>query len=296
MDEVDLALVKMLMANSRLTYRDLANETKLTITAIHKRVQHLVDTGIIETFIARPNITALKGIAIGAWGTTKAKSIDEISIKLGEHESTFFVGSLSGKFIHLGAFLRDISELQNFSTFVAKTGQIEEPTIGIVSMPYPSMPEFFKNIDYKILKALNCDARKSIGDVADEVGISAKTVKKSIERMISNQLASFTIAWAPKTENNFVTNFYLSLQENSSIQVVLQHLVEKFGQNMVYCLAYSNIPNFLVMTTWAKSPGDMQKIEEELQKEGFKDVVPRIVLNGKYFDCWLDDLLLKKSV
>jgi len=56
----------------------------------------------------------------------------------------------------------------------------------------------------------------------------------------------------------------------------------------------SNIPNFITLHTWAKTPQDSQKIHKELQTEGFKDIIPHIFLSVKYYDCWLDQLLRTK--
>ncbi len=283
------------MQNSRLTYKELAQATNLTITAVHKRVQHLVDIGTIRAFTARPNIAALKGLITGTWGTTKAKSVDDVLLKLKEHDGVWFVAIQGGKFIYIVAYLRDISELQNYSTFVAKTSEIDHPTIGIINLPYQTVPETLKSVDYKILKALRRDARKSVADVAEEVGLSTKTVTKAIERMIKNQLAEFSIDWAPVSENNFITVFYVYLQENSNINAVYQHLMEKFGRNIMYILTYSNIPDLLTMHTWTRSAQDMQKITRDLQTEGFKDVMPFILLGGRYYNCWIDDLAIQKS-
>lgn len=295
MDEVDFLLLQKLRANCRLTYRELANAAHLTVTAVHKRIQHLLDSGVIIAFTAKPNIVALKGIGIGTWGTTKAKSVDEVVFKFHECDKIFFVGILSGKFLHLGAVLRDISELQDYSSFIAQTGQMDDLTIGIINAPYQTMPETLKNIDFKILKALHRDARKTIADVADEVGLSAKTVKKSIDRMVDNQLVTFSLDWAPVFENDFCSVFYLYLQDNSDMQSVLQRLSEKFGKNIIYYMAYSNIPQFLTLHMWTKSSREMQIIQNELQKEGFKDIIPRILMTGRYFDCWLDDMIIKKA-
>jgi len=74
----------------------------------------------------------------------------------------------------------------------------------------------------------------------------------------------------------------------------LQHINEKYYQKFSHCLSYSNIPNFITLHTWAKTPQDSQKIHKELQTEGFKDVIPHIFLSVKYYDCWLDQLLRTK--
>jgi len=157
-----------------------------------------------------------------------------------------------------------------------------------------TIPEPLTSIDYKILKTLNRDSRKPITDIADDVGLSAKTVRKRLDRMIENNLATFTIQWAPIFENNFMTVFHLYLKENSDMNSTIQHLYEKYSQNLAYCISYSNIPNFITMHTWAKTSKDSQKIQEELQTEGFKDIIPHIILNGYHYNCWVDQLLRTK--
>lgn len=291
MDETDLVLVKKLMENSRLTFRELAEISNLSVGAIHKRIKGLIEDETINAFTARPSVFALKSLHVAIFGISKAKSMDTLSKELGQHENTYFTAIASGKFIYAVAYLRDISELQNYSIFVSKTGQIDEPTVGIINYPYITLPESLTSIDHKILKTLNRDSRKSYTDIGDDVGLSAKTVRKRLDRMIENKIATFSIEWTPKAANNFMTVFHLFLKEETNIFSTIQHLYEKYSKNVAYCLSYSNIPNFITMHTWAATSRDSQRIQEELQEEGFKDVIPHIILYGEYFDCWVDQLL-----
>ncbi len=294
MDEIDLIILTKLLENSRLTYRELAEMTNMSISAIHKRIRSLVDGGIINAFIARPSVMALKCLWVLIFGTSNAKSIDAVSKELGQHESIYFIGIAGGKFLYIVAFLRDISELQDYTTYVSKTSQISEPTIGIINVPYLTLPEPLTTLDYKILKTLNRDARKPITDIADDVGLSAKTVRKRLDRMIENKLATFTIEWTPLYENSFITVFHLILNEGTNMNSTIQQIYKVYSQNAAYCLRYSNIPNFITMHTWTKTSRESQKIQEKLQTEGFKDIIPRIVLSANYYDCWVDQLLRTK--
>jgi len=92
----------------------------------------------------------------------------------------------------------------------------------------------------------------------------------------------------------FVNIFHLFLNEGTNMNSALNHINEKYSQNFSHCLSYSNIPNFITLHTWAKSPQDSQKIHEDLQTEGFKDIIPHIFLSAEYYDCWLDQLLRTK--
>jgi len=290
MDEIDLTILKKLLGNSRLTYRELAEMNNMSVSAAHKRIKKLEDEGIILSYIAQPSIIALKCLFVLIFGTSSAKSMDAVSKELGQHESIRFIGIAGAKFLYITAYLKNISELQEFSSYVSNTAKISDPTIGIINVPYMTTPEPLTSIDYKILKSLNRDARKPITDIADDVGVSAKTVRNHLNRMIENKLASFSIQWMPH-KNNFVMVFHLILNEGTDMNSTLQHINEKYSQNIAYCLSYSNIPNLITLHTWAKNTQDAQKIQEELHTEGFKDVIPHIFIDANWFDCWVDQLL-----
>jgi hypothetical protein len=98
--------------------------------------------------------------------------------------------------------------------------------------------------------------------------------------MIENNLASFTIEWSPKAENNFSTVFHIVLKEGTNMNSTIQQIYE--------------VPNLFTIHTWAKTSSKSQKIQEKLQTEGFKDIIPRIILSANYYDCWVDQLLRTK--
>ncbi len=294
MDEIDFIILKKLLENSRVTYRELAEIVEMSISGIHKRIDKLVEDGIIDGYIARPNITTLKYLWVLIFGTSNARSIDAVKKELGQHESIKAIAMAGGKFLYISAYLRNISELQEFSSYISETAHISEPTIGIINMPYITTPERLTTIDYKILRSLNKNSRKSITDVTDDTGLSAKTVRKRLDRMIENKLAEFTIELRLLAKDCFVTIFHLFLNEGTNMNSTLQHINEKYSLKFSHCLSYSNIPNFITLHTWAKTPQDSQKIHKELQTEGFKDIIPHIFLSVKYYDCWLDQLLRTK--
>jgi len=50
MDKTDIILCQMLLGNSRLSYSELADTLNLSVTAVHKRIQDLVESGVIRKF------------------------------------------------------------------------------------------------------------------------------------------------------------------------------------------------------------------------------------------------------
>ena len=78
MDELDLYILKKLMANSRLTYRELAEDINVSVSAVHKRIKNLEALGTINAFVARSSLISLKGIWVITTGTSTATSVDQI--------------------------------------------------------------------------------------------------------------------------------------------------------------------------------------------------------------------------
>jgi DNA-binding Lrp family transcriptional regulator len=53
MDKADVILCQLLLMNSRLSYRRLADMLNLSVAAVHSRIQSLIDAGVIRKFTAR---------------------------------------------------------------------------------------------------------------------------------------------------------------------------------------------------------------------------------------------------
>jgi DNA-binding Lrp family transcriptional regulator len=294
MDEIDLLIQQKLLRNSRLTYKELAKLTNMSVSAVHKRIRKLEEDKVISAYIARPSMFALNYLAVVVWGSSDATSLDAICKELGQHENIFSIAIASGKFLYISAYLRNISELNDYSNYVSRTAQISDPTVGILNVPFIDFPKPLSDIDYKILKSLNRDARKPIIDVAEEVGLSAKTVRKSLDRMRENFLATFSIEWSPLYKDSFVSVFHLHLKAGTDVNSTIKHLTEKYSQNLVVIGSFSNIPNFILLELWTKTPRDSQLKQEELQTEGFKDVVPHIFMSISWHTTWVDQYLAAK--
>ncbi|MFX1431879.1 MAG: Lrp/AsnC family transcriptional regulator, partial [Promethearchaeota archaeon] len=104
MDEIDLLIIKKLFENSRLTYRELAEITNMSVSAVHKCIKSLKDNKIITAYTARPSFIALKNLWVIIFGTSTAKSIEAVLKELGRHESVEFAAIAGGKFLYISGF------------------------------------------------------------------------------------------------------------------------------------------------------------------------------------------------
>lgn len=285
MDITDLKIIKLLLRNSRATYREIANNLDMTVNAVYKRVQKLNDIGVIRRFTATPNLSYLQGHRILINGESKAKGITKVCKELGKNESIFFVGISGGKYLHIDGEIRNIADLQEYTTYVTNLAEIADPFVGIIHQPKIKQPEPFTKTDERILKTLLMDARKSSVEVAEETGLSAKTVRKALKRVTKKGMVDFSIHWAPNSEKDIIGNFEIYLNKEQNLNDESFQLLKNYP-NIVYFQTFSNVPNLIMITTWFNTSKKMQKYYEELETLGYNEVILRVIYNGYFFETW----------
>ncbi len=290
MDSIDLQIAKLLLVNCRITYRDIGNRLNLSVNAIYKRVQNMIEFGVIRSFTARPSLIGLKAINILVFGKSEGKNLIEISKELGVCENIFFVGNAGGNFLYVDGYLKDMSELDEYFDFISQTARINDFTTCIKELPYRNNPEALTKLDFQILGALGNDARRSIADLAEDVGASAKTIRKRLKRMMDYNLAEFSINFAPQTEGIIVSQFNVYLKEGTDFNEAYERINKEYQDYILYLQRFTNIPNLLMITALTKSNLEATNLYSRLQEENHEKVDYHIIYNGIFFETWRDKL------
>ncbi|MCW4017579.1 MAG: AsnC family transcriptional regulator [Candidatus Bathyarchaeota archaeon] len=300
MDKTDMRLIMLLVVNSRLPYAELAEKLNLSVNAVHKRVQQLIEAGVIRKFNAKHSLLAENAMVVYVFGNSSLESFQDLPNKLKMQGSIYWLAVGSGKFLYTSAYLRSVAELEQLVSFVKKTAGIPEPVVGIMQPWLPWVDQFSKlkpsdlvlcSLDYQIIRSLKDDARKPIADVADEVGVSAKTVRRRLQRMIKNYLIELSLEWYPDKSNDITTLMELHLKTDVDMQVVPYQIQKKYSPNALYYWCFANMPNTVTFVIWTNSMGELQKLRENLEKEPtVASVVPYILYDGYLFETWRDQL------
>jgi DNA-binding Lrp family transcriptional regulator len=288
------------MSNSRTPYHEFASSLGLSINAVHKRIRAMTDLGIIRAFRARSSLISLGALSVWVFGRSEMSHLGEAHLRLSKNDSTYWVANSGGGYIYVGGYLRNLSELDEFVTFVKREGEMAEPTVGIIPQIASRFPdERLSPIDYQILASLHRDARKAASDVGSEVKASAKTVHRRLERMAEKDLVEFTIDWYPDASNDIVGLCHVDVAEHSDRLKVRSQLQQSFGRNVLLDMIFSNLPNQVILFLWTNSMKQMDDLREAIGKEeGVKSVMLNVLQIGYMFDTWRDKLVLSggKSV
>ena len=295
-----MALIQLLLVNSRLSYAELAEKLSLSVNAVHKRIQSLIEAGVIRKFTAKLSALAVNFVPVFISGTSQLSTLQGLPDKLKTQGSIYWLAVGGGKYLYIGANLRNINELESLVSYLRKEAGIAEPTVGIMAIPtfmFPanleSLDTALCDLDYRIISSLRDNARKAISDIAAELGISAKTVRRRLTRMIKNWLIELSVEWYPDASNDIITLFELRLQPDADIGVAYK-IFKKYSPKVLFYWSFANIPNTATFAVWTNSMKELQSIRENIEKEeGVLSIIPNILYAGYIFSTWRDQIINK---
>jgi DNA-binding Lrp family transcriptional regulator len=297
MDATDITLCKILQVNSRTSYRELAEKLGLSINAVHRRIQEMRSIGIIKNFTARPSLLALRAIPIVIFGVSKAGFAQDARAALEADGRAYWLGIGSGNFILVGAYLHGLFEMDEVVSLVKRELKMDELTVGIFTYFTPPTPTHITRrldmtlypLDLRIVNALSRDSRRELSDVAEELGISAKTARRRLSRMMNLGLIELTIEFYPDKTNDIVTIFDLKVKGTVDKNSVPNMLMQKYPMKTFFAMTFSNIPDLVLYSSWTNSMKELLDLYIALKKEGiFESVIPNILFTGYIFSTWVD--------
>jgi len=304
MDDTDRKLLVLINSNPRAHYRELAKRLGISRQAVHRRIRVLTETGVIQGVFARVSIPYLDAVSVAISGVSKTASIEKTLDRLGESEFTHRVVVAGGNYLYVVGLLRNISELDGFSEFVKRAAEMPAPSVGIYNlddglMPYPVDGSEKRKLSYKeltpldlrIIASLKGDARRSLADIADMVGVSAKTVRRHLEDMISDGSLDLSAPMDLTSGGDLFLVMHVNIKGGADKIEVGRRLLSKKYFHDQYIRTYSNIPGLLGWIFWSDK---MTEIRKALRETGEDEDVQSVMLNFAYIErlypTWRDKL------
>ena len=293
MDETDLLICRELLMNSRQSYREIAEKLGISVNAVHKRVQALIDSQIIRRFRTYLNIHFLQAINVNILGKTSVKSINLLEKNLGRNDQTYWITLGAGGWTYIGGYLKSIAQLDEFMKFVINTGNISDPILGISkTFVLQKTLDDLHPIDFLILGELQYDARKNASEIAEKLGISAKTVNKHIQYMAENNMIYFSVEFFPDGKNDIMPFFHITIEDNADAGNIILQLYQTFPKSLLYAESYSNLPHFIFAPFWVDSFRRIDEIREQFASiPGIKTYEINMMFKGIILETWRDKLI-----
>jgi DNA-binding Lrp family transcriptional regulator len=297
MDEVDLVIWRDLWTNSRVTIRELSDKLGISVNSVHKRMNNLVELGVIEGFFMMPIKLLPASIWVTLMGKSASPELERAILGLGEREEVFKVASFMDNRVMVTGYLRDVSDIGDFTEDTIRQLDLVEHSIGLIPMDnVPDGTVSFSKLDYRILVAMGDDPRRAISDVAKELGVSPKTVKRRLTRMEDEGTVHVRILWQPSMGDIIQSYMYITLSPGVTKQEVFADLANNYKPNLLASYEYPNLPDLVQAAFWTKTMSEVNEIHRRLQEgHRFKEVVPTVQSMAYHFDTWARDHVRKMA-
>lgn len=293
MDDIDLRICGLLMANCRTSYSQLAKALDISIPSVQRRIQTLRQGNIIRGFEVRWSISQKRAVPIMVSGPSK-KPMDEVANALARCdriERAFFSGQ--GR-VHVDGILRSGSEVEPYLEFVRSAASIKSLDAvvqGADSIAGSKEPLELSPLDLRILIALREDPRMQIKDLAKTVGISSKTATKRLDRMIEGGAIEFTMLWAPTFSSGVVSILEVQLREGADALKARGEIAAAHSSRMMGFALMGKHPESLLCMAWSPTAQSHADLVASLRAFlAVATVTSDILQTGCYFRSWLYDI------
>jgi DNA-binding Lrp family transcriptional regulator len=305
MDDIDLHLCQLLIANSRRPQRELADELGIGVAVVHRRIQSLVEQGVVKGFTANLSKSYLGAVSAQVDGICSCPSVEETLDKLRKNDSVESVLTSAANLTSVTLVLRSIDDLGPTVEKVRDVLKMPQPKVTI-SMKIlvgiePSEREFTGNrelsrLDYRIVNSLHLNCRKPIVDLADEIDITPKTARSRLEAMEREGAIEYGLNWDPARTAGASFIVRIDLKPGTDRNAFISQVNKRYGARFILTFIHSNIFDYVCGYCWAPTVGQHNDLVGALRSDdGVADVRSGIVHDQWSFETWRDRLLKERA-
>jgi len=212
LDQLDFQLMRELESDARQTYTELASKLGVTRPIITNRVRQLLDSGVIDIIcLADPTALGFEIIATLAINV-QSGHIKDVVQRLVDCSSIRQIHLCTGSFhIVAWAFLRNNEDLENLLIneldSIPGVQRVETMLLAQVVKWRPVLladgsepgmrenrakdPIKLDDIDVKLIKELQIDARQKATNLAQKLGVHVATINRRIQRLLHEDVIQF---------------------------------------------------------------------------------------------------------
>jgi DNA-binding Lrp family transcriptional regulator len=215
LDQIDKNILLALDSNCRLSYQAIAENLGMTANAVRKRIERLLETGVIEEFSVVLKSAMMKSEYLIALILTDGSEDEAKFIELmGSNLHVIQVGQLvthTGRAYLVQCEYIGAESLQNLGSFLRTLEPVTDVELHTILIQRGKTFEM-KKLHLRILKYLLEDARMQVTEISERAGLTARRVSRAIQEMQESDALWFATRWNLSLGGN--TEFYLKINYN----------------------------------------------------------------------------------
>jgi len=187
----------LLQSDIRKSYRSIARKLRVDEVTVRNRIKRFQQSGFLKGWqlIVNPGLLGISFAQL--WFDVRPPSAkDDLIRKLSLMHGVLAVSDSYGSSLALIMMYEgEISAKREFE-LIARMSNAE--SLVRANIPFPGCAIELTHTDWRIIKALQTDPRESYSVISREVGMSQKTVKRRLQRMIEERALFVIPSWNPK--------------------------------------------------------------------------------------------------
>lgn len=241
----------------------IARRVGASVNTVKSRIGRMEASGVIAGYRLLPNLRHL-GLTGAAYyfaspaDEEKGPAMEDIQALPGGLELHDFLG---GGFCVDFTYKDDEALDGTLQELVAITK--EDRPVRFYDRDMPQVARALTGLDWRILGALRSDALRSLDDVAEELGVTGRTVRRRYARMAEEgSFFSVPVLDGSKAEGLFLFELLVYLDEGS-FQPASQDLLRRLDDNHVYAYVPSSPElGHLDILLFASSTGQVEELRQ----------------------------------
>ena len=282
-----MALCRLLVYNSRTPYSELAKALGTSVQNVHRRVQDLITSGTLTNFNAAFSVLAVGGIWLMVHGRSGALSVNKVLEELKKVPGMDMAMVSTGKYMYLSGVVQDPNRIGEFVSSVTGTAKLSSTEIGVVQFPLPlpgNEPVVYP-MDVKLVNALSKDSRRPITELAEELGVAPRTVRRHIDRLNREMLVHFSLEFYLNRTSDLFTALHLTVKGGQDREKAALAMIKQLALREIITYNFGDRPDRFIVVFWSPSIGDLNETIADLEKSGmFEDVCPNLILDARYYE------------
>ncbi len=285
MDELDVKILKLLWEDGRMPIYKIAEKVGLSNAAVYKRIKAMEKRGELRGFTILLNMDKVLNSAVISIRARKKR--DEVMSIISElsgvmHIIAGFGGRYYGEF-----WYQDEYELNDKVNYLKKlTGAYR-----VEIYKHRKEEEVdLSSLDWKIILALKDNARRPFREVAQEVGVSTKTVSKRWRWLKEEDICrAYPIVNRPSTKEIFWFSLFIETDDP-----LFESRIKRI-KNLWRTSSFAE-PKMVYGVFYGTSIKEIDSIMEEIiAMKGVKRVIYEIIVDERFYPDYLYYVARKKG-
>ena len=131
--------------------------------------------------------------------------------------------------------------------------------------------------------------------MAEEIGSTAKTVKRRLENLEANRYLVFSLDWVPCSSGDPISIVHAKVRP-AAVRGAHPALINRKDPHILGISAPNTEPGLMVFSLWARNLRELREVETSLNaNDDFESLYSNLFYDMRLYPTWTDKLIADRS-